>query len=251
MDPELRQHRRQLHHDVIISSLALISVAIGVYELARPRIRPGFNAVDILDLAIVGVFILDFIRHARQSGNAWAYAGRHWWELPTLIPITGGIAHGLEGFSIIRGLRLVRLFRAVRLLRVVGAATRLKRIRRYLRRIANRARLAAIAVVGVTVTFTGAVVVLLVEGAVNPRLATLSEALWWSLNVFTTVGYLDFQPVTAAGHVVAGALMVAGVSFIGVFTASLANAILTEPTPDDEEALGLPVDEGVGERPVD
>lgn len=223
--------RRQLRHDLAISALALVSVGIGLYELARPD--PRFSPLDALDLAIVAVFLVDFVRHARRSGDARRYVRGHWWELPSLVPVTGGLVEGLGGISVIRGVRLLRLARAVRLLRILGVAARLRRVRRYLGRVAKRARVATIGAAGALVVALGALAATLVEAS-NPRLATWGDALWWSLNVFTTVAYVDHQPATGGGRVLAGLLMVAGVAFIGVFTASLANAILKEPPEEDE-----------------
>lgn len=232
-----RQMRRQLRHDLIISALAIVSVGIGVYELLNPRAARGFNLLDALDLAIVGIFIVDFTILARRSGDVWTYAKRHWWELPSLIPITGGLLEGLEGVSLVRGLRLVRLARVVRLVRVLGMAARLRRVRRYLARIADRARIVELGMLGVALVMGGALSVYAIE---SPRehLVTFGDAIWWSLNVFTTVGLLTEVPLTTGGKVVASLLMVSGIAYIGVFTASLANAILKEPedSPEDDEA---------------
>lgn len=223
--------RLQLRHDLVISSLALVSVGIGVYEFVRPD--PGFSLLDAVDLAIVGVFIVDFVRHARRSGDARAYMRARWWELPSLIPLTGGLVEGLGGISVIRGVRLLRLARAVRLLRIIGVAARVRRVRRYLGRIAKRARVVAIGAAGAGFVAAGAIGIKLVEPT-HARLATFGDAFWWSVNIFTTVAYLDFQPATGGGRALASVLMVAGVAFIGVFTASLANAILKEPPEEDE-----------------
>ena len=53
--------------------------------------------------------------------------------------------------------------------------------------------------------------------------------------MFTNVAYVDFQPATTSGRVLAAVLQVCGIAFIGVFAASLAGAIVREP-PEDEDA---------------
>lgn len=232
--------RRQLRHDVVIAFLALVSVGIGLYELARPRIDFRFSLLDAVDLAIVLVFIVDFVVHARESGDSWNYVKRHWWELPTLVPITGGIVEGLDAFALVRGLRLVRLVRVVRLLRVIGAATRLRRVRRYARRVADRARILELLMTGVLLVFSGAAAIFVLEPE-RPGLDGFGDALWWSLNLFTTVAYIPTMDLSAGGRFVAGALMVSGVAFLGVFTASLANAILKEPDPSPDDDAPEPV----------
>jgi hypothetical protein len=57
-----------------------------------------------------------------------------------------------------------------------------------------------------------------------------------SLALVTNVAYLDFQPVTLAGRMLAGILQLCGIAFIGVFTASLAGAIVREPGPQEGDA---------------
>ena len=49
----------------------------------------------------------------------------------------------------------------------------------------------------------------------------------------TNFAYLDFQPATTGGRVLAGILQVCGIAFIGIFTASLAGAIVRDP-PDEK-----------------
>ncbi|MFF5565827.1 potassium channel family protein [Streptomyces sp. NPDC012623] len=47
-------------------------------------------------------------------------------------------------------------------------------------------------------------------------------ALWWSVETATTVGYGDLYPVTLAGRLVAGVVMLVGISVFSIVTASLA-----------------------------
>ena len=49
----------------------------------------------------------------------------------------------------------------------------------------------------------------------------------------TNVAYVDFQPATLGGRVLAGILQVWGIGFIGIFAATLTDALLTEPAPEE------------------
>ncbi|PQP54204.1 potassium channel family protein, partial [Mycolicibacterium austroafricanum] len=42
-----------------------------------------------------------------------------------------------------------------------------------------------------------------------------AEALWWSMETITTVGYGDLTPVTSTGRVIAVLLMIGGISLVG------------------------------------
>ena len=58
------------------------------------------------------------------------------------------------------------------------------------------------------------------------KIATFGDAVWWSITTVTTVGYGDLSPVTGMGRVVAVALMLAGISLVGIITATLASWIV-------------------------
>ena len=69
----------------------------------------------------------------------------------------------------------------------------------------------------------GSVAVLDVErGDSDANITTFGDALWWATTTVTTVGYGDRLPVTLEGRVIAFALMVVGISLVGVVTASVA-----------------------------
>ena len=59
------------------------------------------------------------------------------------------------------------------------------------------------------------------------------DAVWWSITTVTTVGYGDIYPVTGAGRFVAVALMIGGVSLLGVVTATLASWIVQRVAEED------------------
>jgi voltage-gated potassium channel len=105
-------------------------------------------------------------------------------------------------------------------------------VRRYLARVADRARLVELTFVGLALVLGGAMTAMFVA-----PFDGFADALWWSLNLFTTVAYVEHVPLGTAGRIVGGVLMVTGVGFVGVFTASLANALLKEPeeSPEDDE----------------
>jgi voltage-gated potassium channel len=61
-------------------------------------------------------------------------------------------------------------------------------------------------------------------------------AVWWTFATMTTVGYGDFYPVTVLGRLIAVGVMIAGIAFLGVVTATLASWIVQRVTIADEES---------------
>lgn len=79
----------------------------------------------------------------------------------------------------------------------------------------------AIAGMTVIVTLAGGLLVWVIDHSEFPD---IGESLWWSLQTVTTVGYGDVVPRNAEGRIVGAALMVSGVGFLAVITASIAAA---------------------------
>lgn len=101
------------------------------------------------------------------------------------------------------------------------------------------ARRAAMIIVVATLTVT-------VAGGVAARLvapnnfASLGDALWWAVQTVTTVGYGDLVPENTGGRVVAAIVMLNGIAFISLITASV-TAILVEQARRRQQGAEQPV----------
>jgi len=58
------------------------------------------------------------------------------------------------------------------------------------------------------------------------RNLSFADALWWSVVTLTTVGYGDISPATTGGRIVGMTVMVTGIGFLGVLTASIASIFI-------------------------
>jgi voltage-gated potassium channel len=55
---------------------------------------------------------------------------------------------------------------------------------------------------------------------------SLGGGLWWAVQTVTTVGYGDYVPTDAAGRIIAAAVMLLGIGFITVITASITSSFV-------------------------
>jgi voltage-gated potassium channel len=91
------------------------------------------------------------------------------------------------------------------------------------RRLTTRRAAVIIAVYTLTITLLAGVLVRLLD---RHDFHTFGKAIWWALQTVTTVGYGDVVPTTGFGRTVAGILMISGIAFLAVVTASVTAALV-------------------------
>lgn len=74
------------------------------------------------------------------------------------------------------------------------------------------------------------------EYKINQNVGGVLDAIWWSLVTITTVGYGDISPVTLGGRITAVIVMILGIGFVGMFTATIAS-IFVERKLKEERGL--------------
>jgi hypothetical protein len=74
------QVARQIRKESVIACLAIVSVAIGVYDLSHPRVSARLTPLDMIDLAIVFIFIWEFLTRGEQPRNLRQRSGEFFGE---------------------------------------------------------------------------------------------------------------------------------------------------------------------------
>ena len=87
--------------------------------------------------------------------------------------------------------------------------------------ISNAVRV-VVAIVAASV-FAGSLIIWLLDKRDFP---TYGDALWFSLQTVTTVGYGDVTPTTLLGRIVAAVVMIFGIGFITVITAAVTSTFV-------------------------
>jgi voltage-gated potassium channel len=86
-------------------------------------------------------------------------------------------------------------------------------------------RRAALWIAGATIliTLAGGIAIWLLD---HKEFPTIGSGMWWSVQTMTTVGYGDHVPTTTEGQIVGALLMVAGIGFLTVVTATVTAAFI-------------------------
>ncbi len=112
------------------------------------------------------------------------------------------------------------------------------RLERRLDRLIDRAanpRKAAIVIATVTTTITLLAGVLM-RFADHDNFATIGSGMWWAVQTVTTVGYGDHVPTTRLGQMLAAVVMLLGIGFVTVITASITGAFVSRSRPGQPAA---------------
>ena len=112
------------------------------------------------------------------------------------------------------------------------------RLERRLDRLIARAqnpRTAAMVIAGVaTVMTVGTGLTMTVVD--RDSFPTVGAGLWWAVQTVTTVGYGDHVPTNALGRSLAALVMLVGIGFLTVITASITGSFVERSRRDREEA---------------
>lgn len=210
--------------DVPMMVLALATIPLLVIEDVATG--AGAQAAVVANWVIWALFTVDLaIRVRLVPTGRLRYLKRHWYDV-AIIVVTA-IPYLLP----IRALRSVRVLRALRVLRVAVYAVRAwhSATRAWDSMIGRR-----LAMMLVVLVVAGSVGIWLVERDTNAKLERYSDAAWWAITTVTTVGYGDIVPVTIEGRLIAGVLMLLGITTFGLVTANVA-AVLTRRATADKQ----------------
>jgi voltage-gated potassium channel len=189
---------------VAILFLGLYSVQV----LAAPQ-GSGANVVGAALVGLYLLFVADYLTRLYFADQRGRWFVRHLFDL------------AIVALPFLRPLRLLSLVVVVNVLqRALGHTI--------------RGKVVAYTVCGAVLIVYAASLAIIDMESENPdaNIKGFGDALWWSITTVTT-GYNDLAPLTAEGRIVAVALMIGGISLVGIVTATLASWIVQRVAEED------------------
>lgn len=172
----------------------------------------------ITDILVWLFFVLETLLLASLVDDTRRYLRQNWMNL--LIIVMGlPVLWGELAFTGI--LRMLRLVLLLGLLAPLCKTVRAILIRNHL----GTTLLISALFIGLSGAFIS---------AIDPAIETPWDGIWWALVTITTVGYGDLVPVTSAGKVFAGVLILVGIGLFSLLTASFSVFFLER---EEEEVI--------------
>ncbi len=221
----------QRHYQVIFE--AILSILIIVDLLIMGLMIGGF-AVGIMHSSVVSVgkydlivailILLDFVlfrvRKEKSNGGKMQFIQQNWAYIVSIIPITfiSFNIFQLYGFVDVLWLFvLLRFYALFKVLLITGS-----KVRKY----PSKTKLDYATVILLLVLIIGSFIFFIVERSVNPEVPNYESAMWFSIISMTTVGYGDIVPVTLLGRLIGVIIILTGMGYVSLVTATLAYSFI-------------------------
>jgi voltage-gated potassium channel len=203
--------------DVLLLSLMTVGLIVGIHLTT-------IYSISTFDLIVAILILLDliFYRIKNRQTNFFSrvFFRDYWFFFVAIIPLTFicfNIFH-LFNYTIIIG--LIGIFRIYALYRVLLIGS--SRVRKY----PSKTKLDYATIVLFLVLIIGSYLFFIAEHAVNPEVSTYESAMWYSIVSMTTVGYGDIVPITAIGRIIGVIIILTGMGYVSLVTATLAYSFL-------------------------
>jgi voltage-gated potassium channel len=203
--------------DILLMGLMIVGLTVGIKHVTVYNIGDYDLIIAILILIDLLVFR---IRLYKLNKDNWRFIRENWAYIVSIIPITFICFQIFQLFGyidIIGLLVLLRFYALYKVLRITG-----KGVRKY----PSKTKLDYATVVLFLVLVIGSFLFFLAEHGVNHEVPNYESAMWYAIVSMTTVGYGDIVPVTSIGRIIGIIIILTGMGYVSLVTATLAYSFI-------------------------
>ena len=215
------------HYQVIFEGLLTVLILVDLLQMGLmiAGFTVGIKSVTVYnignyDLIIALLILVDLIvfriQTDKSNGNNGLFIKNNWNYIVSILPLSFicfNIFHLFSFVDIIALIVILRFYALYKVLIITG-----KEVRKY----PSKTKLDYATFVLLLVLVFGSFLFFLAEHSVNPEVPTYESAMWYSIVSMTTVGYGDIVPITAIGRIIGIILILTGMLYLSLITATLA-----------------------------
>jgi len=223
---------------MLLTFLVLVLMFIDLNGPREDWLNP-WNIFYVDSLCCV-FFLSEFVFGYTCANDKHWFMKNHWIDLVTAIPIPPA-AEGSRFIRFGRTFRFARLLRVLRLLKVVRLLRTfvfLSKTLRYMQDLMDLKTMQRSLTLVCLVIIAGGVTITLVEpDPTATGIETLGHGMWWSFSTVVTGGFADlYNPMSLAGQILTGLLVLSGMILVGVFTATLTTLYMGDDNSEMEKS---------------
>ena len=207
---------------VLVATLAVIPVMVIELEASSHAAR---EVAFVANWLIWAIFVAEFAFILTVAPRKAAALKAHWLDV-TIIVVTAPLFG-----RFLASLRLVRLARLLRLLRLTAIVTRVVQRERV---VSSGATFRLVALLTLVIVVLSGSVEALVDSGDFP---STWDGIWWAVVTVTTVGYGDLYPKSVEGRIIAMVVMLFGIGFLSVLTATVASYFVKSDRGSETETI--------------
>jgi voltage-gated potassium channel len=206
---------------ILIDLLLLGLMTIGLFVGIKPNTVYYMGSFDLVIAFFIFLDLIFFrIIHGEGIKSKWQFLRENWAYIVSIIPlsfIAFNLSHLFGLASIIGLIGLVRIYALIIVLTKSAS-----RVREY----PSKTKLDYATFVLLMVLILGSYFFFVVERGVNPGVPNYESAMWFSIVSMATVGYGDIVPYTNIGRIIAVILILTGMGYVSLVTATLAYSFI-------------------------
>lgn len=228
------------HFKVIFEAVLSVLIIIDILFLALMTVGfiVGIKATTVYDvgnydLAIVILILIDliFIRLKNADKIDWQFIRGNWAYIVSIVPLT------FISFNIFNFFNYITIIGLIGIIRIYALANVVQNTSKAVSKYPSKTKLDYATVLALLVLIIGSFFFFLLEHGVNPEVPNYESAVWYTIVSMTTVGYGDVVPTNLSGRIMGVILILSGMAYFSLVTATLAYSFIDIFRRDTHESL--------------